>query len=79
MTVPENFMTYYGPIDRLRYRVHARNAGPRSKTSSNTPAIASKIKIRYAFHGEMSCPPLHPSRLVHVLPSQTPATAIEIP
>ena len=50
MTVPENFMTYYGSIDRLRYRVHARNVGLRSKTSSNTRAIASTIKIRGAFH-----------------------------
>jgi hypothetical protein len=44
MTAPENFMTYYGPIERLRYRVHARNAGLRSKTGSNTPQSLRRSK-----------------------------------
>ena len=79
MTVPENFMTYCGPSDRLRQRVPARNAGPRSNASSNTRTIASKMKIRHAFHLDVSCSPLHPLRLTLALPSLRSSAPIEIP
>jgi hypothetical protein len=79
MTPPERLMTYRGPIDRLRYRVAARNAGLRSTTSSNTHTIASRMKIRHALHLDVSCSPLHPSRLTLPLPSLRSSALIEIP
>jgi hypothetical protein len=79
MTAPERRMTYRGPFDRLRYRVPARNASLRSRMSSNSRTIASKMKIKHAFHLDASCPPLHPSRPTLALPSLTPSVPIEIP
>ena len=79
MTAPERLRTYRGPFVRLRYRVPARNACLRSRTTSNTRTIASKIKIRYAFHLDVSCSPLHPSRPTLALPSLRSSATIEIP
>jgi hypothetical protein len=79
MTVPERLMTYRSPIDRLRYRVPARNASLRSRTSSNTRTIASKLKIRHAFHLHGSCSLLQPSHLILALPSLRSSAPIEIP
>jgi hypothetical protein len=56
MTAPERRMTYRGPFDRLRYRVPARNASLRSRMSSNSRTIASKMKIRHAFHLDAKLP-----------------------
>jgi hypothetical protein len=79
MTAPERLMTYRGPIDRLRYRVPARNACLRSRKSSNTRTIASKMNSRHAFHLDVSCSPLHPSCLTLTLPSLRSSAPIEIP
>jgi hypothetical protein len=79
MTAPERLMTYRSPIDRLRYRVPARNASLRSRTSSNTRTIASKLKIRHAFHLDVSCSLLHPAHLILALPSLRSSAPIEIP
>ena len=76
MTAPERLMTYRGPIDRLRYRLPARNASLRSRTSSNTRTIASK---RHAFHLDVRCSQLHPLRLTLALPSLRSSAPIEIP
>jgi len=79
MTVAENFMTYCGPIDRLRYRVQARNAGLRSKIGPNTRAVVSKMKIRHPFHLDLNCPPLHRPCGVPFQPSHRGADTIELP
>jgi hypothetical protein len=79
MTAPERLMTYCGPIDCLPYRVPARNAGLRSRTSSDTRTIASKMKTRHAFHLHGSRYPLHPSRLAPAQPSHRCAAPIETP
>jgi hypothetical protein len=79
MTAPKNFMTYCGPIDRLRHRAPARNAGLRSRTGFNTRVISAKIAIRHPFHLYVSCSPLHPSRLAPAQPLQRYSAPIEIP
>jgi hypothetical protein len=79
MTVPENFMTYRGPVDRLRYRVQARNAGLRSRTGFSMRVVISKMKTRHPFHLDLSSPPLDQPRFVPFQHSQRAADTIEIP
>ena len=79
MTAPERLMTYRRPIDHRRFRVPARSASLRSRTTSNTRTIASKMKIRHAFHLDVGCSPLHPLRLTLALPSHRSSAPIEIP